>query len=71
MIPAEKPAPVRMGDVADLARRTDRLDSIEMRLGRIESKLDHLIDLTLFLGNPAMRHAIVTAVTTQAMRVRK
>jgi hypothetical protein len=60
-----------MGEVADLARRTDRLDSIEMRLGRIESKLDIIIDLTSFLGNPAMRQAIGAAVTTQAMRVRK
>jgi hypothetical protein len=38
--------PVRMGgDVADLARRVDRMDSLEMRIGRIEVKLDHLASL--------------------------
>jgi hypothetical protein len=64
MIPSivKKQAPPRMGDgVADLAARTSRMDSIEMRLGRIEA----------VLASPAMRQAIGIAVTTQAMRVRK
>jgi hypothetical protein len=38
------PAP-RMGDVANLARSVDRMDSFDMRLGRVEAKLDHLIFL--------------------------
>jgi hypothetical protein len=43
--PRSVPAP-KMGDIpgpADLARRTDRMDSFDMRLGRVEAKLDHLI----------------------------
>jgi hypothetical protein len=73
MTPAiKKPGLPRMGDnPAQLAARTDRLDGLEMRLGRLESKLDIIIDLTAFLGNAAMRQAIGTAVTTQAMRVNR
>ena len=47
MSPSPKQAP-RLGDIpgpADLARRTDRMDSFDMRLGRVEAKLDHLIFL--------------------------
>jgi hypothetical protein len=47
MIPAKKPPP-RLGDIpgpADLARRTDRMDGLEMRLARIESRLDALVDM--------------------------
>jgi hypothetical protein len=71
MIPSlvKKPPP-RLGDIpgpADLARRTDRMDSIEMRLGRIEGKIDALIDLTSFLGSPAMRQVIGAAIQSRAM----
>jgi hypothetical protein len=38
--PASTGVPRLGDDVAQLARRTDRLDSIEMRIGRIEGKLD-------------------------------
>jgi hypothetical protein len=65
MIPAKKPAPVRMGVVAETA-------SLSERLTRIESKLDDLVRMvTPLFANPAMRQAIGAAVTTQAMRVRK
>jgi hypothetical protein len=67
MIPAKKPAP-RLGDIptpSDLARRVDRLDSIER-------KIDDLVRmLTPLFANPALRQAIGAAVTTQAMRVRQ
>jgi hypothetical protein len=49
MSPSPKQAP-RLGDIpgpADLARRVDRLDSIERRLGRIEGKLDALVAASL------------------------
>ena len=41
--------PVRMGDVAELARRTDRLDSVEAKLATIDKKLDKLLELVLGL----------------------
>lgn len=47
MAPSPKQAP-RLGDIpgpSDLARRVDRMDSMEMRLGRIEVKLDFLASL--------------------------
>ena len=41
----------RMGDSpADLARRTDRMDLIEMRLGRVEAKLDRVLEAVLGLS---------------------
>jgi hypothetical protein len=43
--PKSAPQAPRLGDVAMLAARTDRLDSIEMRIGRIEAKLDALIEM--------------------------
>jgi hypothetical protein len=49
MAPSPKQAP-RMGDIpgpAALAAHTDRLDSIEIRLGRIEGKLDALVAVSL------------------------
>jgi hypothetical protein len=36
----------KLGDsVADIVRRVDRMDSLEMRIARIEIKLDHLASL--------------------------
>ena len=64
MIPAKTPAPVRMGVVAETA-------SLSERLTRIESKLDLVRMLTPLFANPSMRVAIGTAVTTQALKVRK
>jgi hypothetical protein len=46
--PGPKCAP-RLGDIpgpADLARRTDRMDDFNVRLGRVEAKIDHLIAMT-------------------------
>ena len=37
----------RMGDVATLAARTDRLDRVEDAILRIERKVDHLIEIML------------------------
>jgi hypothetical protein len=34
---------VRLGDVAGLARHTDRLDNVESALVRIEKKVDALV----------------------------
>jgi hypothetical protein len=70
-IAAKKPVPPKFGDVAGMCERASRLDNIEQAIARISAKLDHLIDLTSVLASPALRQAIGTAVTTQAMRVRK
>ncbi len=43
--PKSSPQVPRLGDVADLCSRVDRMDSLEMRVGRIEVKLDHLVSL--------------------------
>jgi hypothetical protein len=51
MSPSPKQAP-RLGDIpgpATLARHTDRLDNVEMRLGRIEDKLSKALEILLEL----------------------
>jgi hypothetical protein len=49
MTPAAKKPPVRMGDVAQLAARTERMDGLEIRMSRVESKIDRLIEIVLDL----------------------
>jgi hypothetical protein len=42
----------RLGDIpgpADLARRTDRMDDFNIRLGRIEDKLSKVLEIVLAL----------------------
>jgi len=51
MSPSPKQAP-RLGDIpgpADLARRVDRYDALEIRMGRVEQKLDRLLEIVLDL----------------------
>jgi hypothetical protein len=51
MAPSPKQAP-RLGDIpgpADLARRVDRLDGIEARLSRLETKTDKILEAVLGL----------------------
>jgi hypothetical protein len=68
----KKPPPPRMGDVADLAARTDRLGNVEATCARIEKKLDDLARMmgpvASVFGDKGTRVAISAAVTTQAMR---
>lgn len=62
MLPAKKPAPVRMGVVAETASIADRLD-------RIERKLDDLVRMvTPLFGNPSVRQAIASGVTAQSLK---
>jgi hypothetical protein len=65
MIPAKKPAPVRMGVVAETATIADRLT-------RLEAKADYLITMmepmsTLF-AHKSMRIAIGAAITSSSMQ---
>jgi hypothetical protein len=39
----------RLGDVANLVRSVDRMDGIEARLVRVESKLDKVLEALLTL----------------------
>jgi hypothetical protein len=64
-----KPKPVKLGDVADLAARVDRLGNVEAIVARVEKKLDGLIAMMepLF-GNPSVRQGIGASITTHSMR---
>jgi hypothetical protein len=39
----------RMGDVAEIARRTERLDEVSRRLTALESKTDKILEIVLSL----------------------
>jgi hypothetical protein len=59
------PEPVRLGEVAQTA-------SIADRLTRIEARLDDLVRMiSPLFGNPSIRQAIGTAITSQSLKVRK
>jgi hypothetical protein len=48
--PGPHSAPIpRMGDVATLARHSDRLDDVTARLSRLETKVDRALELLLGL----------------------
>jgi hypothetical protein len=62
---SKRPEPVRLGEVAQTA-------SIADRLTRIENRLDELIAMiSPLFGNPVMRQAINSAVTSQSLKVRR
>ena len=39
----------RLGDVANLARSVDRLEGLEIRMSRLEAKLDRALEILLAL----------------------
>jgi hypothetical protein len=39
----------RLGDVANLARSVDRLEGLEIRMSRVEAKLDRALEILLAL----------------------